>query len=82
MAGKKTARVRSDVSTRDSKGVNRFLTLGPGSAPSALIRRASGTRGSRSFRLESEQRVPSTEHFFQFVIENFRPRLQEQVRAA
>jgi len=42
MAGKKTAGVSSDVSTRDSKSVNRFLTLGPGAAQSTFIRARPG----------------------------------------
>jgi hypothetical protein len=48
-----------------------------GSATSA---RAAASRGSRS--LTSEQRIPSTKDFFQFVVQHFGPRLQEKVSAA
>jgi hypothetical protein len=45
MAGKKTSGVSSDASARDSKSVNRFLTLGPGAAPSTSIRARPGQEG-------------------------------------
>ena len=39
-------------------------------------------RDSRSFGLDSEQRVPSPKYFFQFVIQDLGPGLQKQVRPA
>ena len=54
----------------------------PGEEATAVQWRAAETRGSRGFRLDSEQWVPLPKRFFQFVVENLGPGLQNQVRPA
>jgi bifunctional non-homologous end joining protein LigD len=43
--------------------------------PKELTVRAAGTRWSRGFRLDPEQRVPASKDFFQLVVQHLRPRL-------